>query len=192
MVESRVPDPGRPGAPRGAGSQAELFARLFGTTQVAAAPLLKESEGTGVPSLPPALRSRQAGGAGAMPAAPLAPTGLADCGLSLLQVSDLMLKQLYLGGNLLGVEMARQARLPFNVVDESLQFLKDEKCVEVTAGEIIGRISYRFALTDLGRIRARECFEQCRYVGPAPVPLETYVKQCLKQTVTGTVCSMAA
>lgn len=59
-------------------------------------------------------------------------------------------------------------------------------------GEIIGRISSRFSLTDLGRIRARECFEQCRYVGPAPVPLESYVKQCLKQSVSGMVCNVQA
>ncbi len=192
MVESRVPDPGRPGVPRSTASQAELFAHLFGTTQVAATPPLRGSELPAVPRIPPppVFKPRPATGAG--PTAPSAPTGLADSGLSLLQVCDLLLKQLYLGGGLLGVDMARQARLPFNVIDEALLFLKDEKCVEVTAGEIIGRVSYRFALTDLGRIRARECFEQCRYVGPAPVPLETYVKQCLKQTVTGTVCSMAA
>ncbi|MES2793109.1 MAG: ATPase [Planctomycetota bacterium] len=167
MVESRVPDPSPPGKPPAAASQAGLYAHLFGSKSKVTGP-------------------------GTNPTAPLAPTNLADCGLSLLQVCDLLLKQLYLGGQLLGVEMSRQARLPFNVVDEALQFLKDDKCVEVTAGEIIGRISYRFALTDLGRVRARECFEQCRYVGPAPVPLETYVKQCLKQTVTGTACSMKA
>ncbi len=194
MVESRVPEPGRPGGPRSTASQAELFAHLFGTTQAAATPL-KGGETPGaprLPPLPPVFKPRLPSSAGLGPVAPVAPSGLADCGLSLLQVCDLLLKQLYLGGNLLGVDMSRQARLPFNVVDEALQFLKDEKCVEVTAGEIIGRISYRFSLTDLGRIRARECFEQCRYVGPAPVPLETYVQQCLKQTVTGTVCSMAA
>lgn len=105
-----------------------------------------------------------------------------------MQISDLILKQLYLQGALLGVDIARQSRLPFNVIDEGLVFLKDEKCVEVMSGELIGRVSYRFNLTDLGRIRAREAFEQCRYVGPAPVPLEAYVRQCISQAVTGTVC----
>src|SRR5262249_23295260 len=78
--------------------------------------------------------------------------------------------------------------LPSNGMDEGIVFLKDEKCIEVSSGELIGRVSYRFNLTDLGRARAREAFEQCRYVGPAPVPLEAYVRQCLQQTVTGTVC----
>ena len=105
-----------------------------------------------------------------------------------MMLCDLILKQLYLQGSLLGVDMARNARLPFNVIDEGLVFLKDEKCIEVHSGDLIGRASYRFNLTDLGRIRAREAFEQCRYVGPAPVSLADYVQQCARQTVAGTVC----
>ncbi|MBI3863252.1 MAG: ATPase [Planctomycetia bacterium] len=122
------------------------------------------------------------------PTAPVAPQTLAQCGLSLMQVCDLILKQLYLQGAALGVDLARQSRLPFNVIDEGLLFLKEEKCIEVSAGDLIGRVSYRFNLTDLGRARARESFEQCRYVGPAPVPLEDYVRQCMQQAVTGTDC----
>jgi hypothetical protein len=123
------------------------------------------------------------------PRAPVAPENLAQSGLSLMQVCDLILKQLYLQGAALGVDLARQSRLPFHVIDEGIVFLKDEKCIEVSSGDLIGRVSYRFNLTDLGRARAREAFDQCRYVGPAPVPLEDYVRQCLQQTVTGTVCS---
>ncbi len=193
MPESRVPDAGQPTPPRPPAAQGELYEHLFRVAQPA--PAQPPSAGTppaGRPvSLPPVFKPRPASSA-SLPSAPIAPTTMADCGLTLLQVADLLLKQLYLGGNLPSVEMSRHARLPFNIVDECLQFLKDDKCVEITAGEIIGRISYRFSLTDLGRIRARECFEQCRYVGPAPVPLENYVKQCLRQSVTGMVCNLQA
>ena len=105
-----------------------------------------------------------------------------------MQIANLLLKQLYLQTNLLGVDMARHARLPFNVVDEVLAFLKDERLVEVSSGDTIGRASYRFQLTDLGRTRSREAFEQCRYVGPAPVSLESYARQCALQTVHGVPC----
>ena len=124
-----------------------------------------------------------------VPKAPVAPENLEQSGLSLMMVCDLILKQLYLQGAAVGVDLARQSRLPFNVIDEGLVFLKEEKCIEVASGDLIGRVSYRFNLTDLGRARAREAFEQCRYVGPAPVPLEDYVRQCMQQTVTGTVCT---
>ena len=124
--------------------------------------------------------------------APPAPLTLRQTGLSLGTITDLILKQLYLQGNLLGIQFARQMRLPFTVVEEGLKFLKDDKCIEVASGDLVGPVSYRFNLTDLGRKRAREAFEQCRYVGPAPVPLETYVPQCRRQTVTGTECSSEA
>ena len=52
-------------------------------------------------------------------------------------------------------------------------------------GDLIGRISYRFNLTDLGRRRAQEAMKMCAYVGPAPVPLEDYVEQTYRQAVTG-------
>ena len=119
---------------------------------------------------------------------PHAPTSLAASGLALMPLADLVLKQLYLQGALLGVEIARNARLHFSVIEEALVFLKDEKLIEVMSGDVIGRASYRFSLTDLGRARARDAFEQCRYVGPAPVPLEAYVAQCKAQTVAGTTC----
>ncbi|MFM9962379.1 MAG: ATPase [Planctomycetaceae bacterium] len=123
--------------------------------------------------------------------APKAPLSLQDSGLNRMQVCDLILKQLYMYGNLLGVDVAKNARLPYNLIDESLRFLKDEKCIEVTAGDYLGRASYRFSLTDMGRTRARDAFEQCRYVGPAPVPLESYVAQCRVQAVAGIKCDAA-
>src|SRR5205823_5477368 len=60
---------------------------------------------------------------------------------------------------------------------------------EVQGGDLIGRVSYRFTLTELGRKRAQEAMKQCAYVGPAPVPLEDYVEQTYRQAVTGIGCS---
>ena len=120
---------------------------------------------------------------------PSSPNSLAESGLSLMQVSELILKQLYLHGGLVGVDIARHIRLPFQVVDEAIRFLKDSKIVEVTAGDVIGTASFRFSLTEVGRSRAKEAFEQCRYVGPAPVSLAEYVRQCKLQSVASIECT---
>lgn len=120
---------------------------------------------------------------------PPSPRTLRESGLSVNQVCDLILKQFYLQGTLLGVELARNARLPFNVIDEYLRFLKDDRCIEVTSEDVIGRVSYRFNLREIGRTRAKEAFDYCRYVGPAPVPLEQYVEQCRRQAVSGINCT---
>jgi predicted ATPase with chaperone activity len=121
--------------------------------------------------------------------APHSPSTLAESGLQLEQIADLALKQLYLHGTMLGGDIARATRLPFSIVDEALRTLRDQKCVEVASGDLVGRVSYRFALTELGRGRARESFDNCRYVGPAPVPIEQYIEQCRLQLVTGVCCT---
>ena len=113
---------------------------------------------------------------------------MADCALPLSLVADLVLKVLYVQGTCVGQEIANQIRLPFSVVDEALRFLKDQRLLEVSGGDLVGRVSFRFGLTELGRIRARETFETCRYVGPAPVPVEQYVTQCRRQGVSGIPC----
>lgn len=123
-------------------------------------------------------------GAG-MPEAPSAPDNLKEAGLTLSFLNDLILRTLYVKGGMLGLDLARSLCLPFKVIEESLKFLKDEKCVEVAGGDLIGRVSYRFNLTELGRKRANESMKQCAYVGPAPVPAEDYVEQTYRQAVTG-------
>src|SRR5947208_8206022 len=123
-------------------------------------------------------------GAG-MPEAPTAPESMKEAGLSLSFLNDLTLRTLYVRGGMLGLDLARFLCLPFKVIEEPLKFLKDEKCIEVAGGDLIGRVSYRFNLTELGRKRAQESMTMCTYLGPAPVPLEDYVEQSYRQAAPG-------
>ena len=162
---------------------ADLFSKQSSVAQSLAAPMASPTDRSQPESAP----------VQAAPAsAPRSPTTLTEAGLHLGQLSDLVLKQLYLQGTVLGGDIARSIRLPFSLIDEALRALREQKCVEVASGDVVGRVSYRFALTDLGRGRARETFENCRYVGPAPVPIEQYIIQCRRQPVTGTPCTPAA
>ena len=120
-----------------------------------------------------------------LPEAPSSPDTLQQAGLSIGFLNDLLLRTLYTGGAMLGLDLARALCLPFKVIEDPLKFLKDEKCLEVTGGDLIGRVSYRFNLTELGRRRANDAMKMCAYVGPAPVPIEDYVEQCYRQAVTG-------
>src|SRR4051812_29834057 len=119
---------------------------------------------------------------GGMPEAPSAPETLQQTGLTLGFLSDMVLRTLYTRGGMLGLDLARLLCLPFKVLEEALGFLKHEKCIEVLGGDLIGRISYKFNLTELGRRRAQEAFKMSAYVRPAPVPLEDYVEQTYRQS----------
>ncbi len=122
------------------------------------------------------------------PEAPPPPESLHEAGLTLAFLCDLILRSIYTRGAMIGRDLSQLLCLPFKVIREPLKFLKDEKCLQVDGGELVGEVSYRFSLTDLGRKRAQDAMEQCAYVGPAPVPLEDYVEQCYRQTVTGLMC----
>ena len=69
---------------------------------------------------------------------------------------------------MLGRDLGQFLCLPFKVVEEALKFLKDEKNIEVMGGDLVGEVSYRFSLTDLGRRRAQEAMEMCAYCRPGP------------------------
>src|SRR4249919_1536838 len=127
-----------------------------------------------------------------VPEAPSSPENLKETGLSMGLLTDMILRTLYQRGMMLGLDLARYLCLPFKIVEEGIRFLKEEKCIEVTGGEIIGRVSYKFTLTDLGRRRAQDAMTLCAYVGPAPVPLEDYVEQTYRQAVTGMATSPEA
>jgi predicted ATPase with chaperone activity len=122
--------------------------------------------------------------AGGLPEAPTAPENLQQTGLSLGFLNNMILRTLYTRGAMLGLDLAKFLCLPFKVIEESLNFLKGEKVLEILGGDLIGRVSYRFNLTDIGRQRATEAMKMCAYVGPAPVPLEDYVEQVYRQAVT--------
>jgi len=122
------------------------------------------------------------------PEAPIAPESLKESGLTLPFLCDMILRTIYARGPQVGRDLAQYLCLPFKIIREPLRYLKDEKMIQVDGGDLVGEVSYRFSLTDLGRNRSHEIMKQCAYVGPAPVPLEDYVEQCYRQTVTGLSC----
>ena len=122
------------------------------------------------------------------PEAPAAPDSLRESGLTHSFLADQILRTMYARGPQVGRDLSRILCLPFKVINDPLQWLKKEKLVQIDGGDLVGEVSYKYSLTDLGRGRAHDCTKQCAYVGPAPVPLEDYVEQCYRQTVTGLNC----
>jgi predicted ATPase with chaperone activity len=127
-----------------------------------------------------------------IPDSPTLPESLKEAGLSMAFVNDLLLKMIYLRGGMIGRDLAQALCLPFKVIRDPLKFLKDEKSIEVMGGDMVGEVSYKFTLTDLGRRRAQDAMKMCAYAGPAPVPIEDYVEQTYRQAVTGLRCTPEA
>ncbi len=186
MIDKAQSDPDPTPAP-GSSERRELFLDLFENPKAADAQAARQSV-----QQPPAVEPEYKPSGHYMVEAPRAPQSLHACGLTLMQVAELALKELYLHGSLLGVDVARHMRLPFPIVDEALRVLKGQKTIEVSSGDVIGTASYCFNLTELGTRRAKDALQKCGYVGPAPVSLEQYNEQCRRQAVSHIDCTPAA
>jgi predicted ATPase with chaperone activity len=104
-----------------------------------------------------------------------------ETGVSRSILEDLALKTLYLTGSLSLVDLAKKLRLSYEVTQELSWRLRANYFCEVT-GMNECHVS-QIAITSEGRSRATELLAQNQYTGPAPVSLESYVKQTRLQSV---------
>ena len=115
------------------------------------------------------------------PLPPPPPATIADAGLHPDMLAQLLLKTL-VGGEASGSTLAASLRVPYSLLDALIQHARIEKLVEVRGASGVGSAGYRYILTDLGRDRAGQFMDICRYVGPVPVPLaqyNAYVRSCM-------------
>jgi predicted ATPase with chaperone activity len=109
-------------------------------------------------------------------------TKLEETGLNLLNLSDLVIKVIYLGGVLAGHEIADIVKLPFTgVLDTVIEFLKREKYIEVRGAGGFGEASYQYIISSKGSEKAREAMERSQYAGAAPVTLPQYIASLKSQ-----------
>jgi predicted ATPase with chaperone activity len=112
---------------------------------------------------------------------PLEPASLKDTGLTAEEVERLILKFLLQKGSALGRQISGQVCLPFNIVDPILKQLKQELLLALKGAADMG--DYDYAITDLGRERARRYADECSYFGAAPVSLKDYLSAMAAQSV---------
>ncbi|NNF66334.1 MAG: AAA family ATPase [Gammaproteobacteria bacterium] len=110
------------------------------------------------------------------------PKTVGETGLSDQLLQELLLKHLYDGGTVTVRDLALRLALAGPVIEELLGFLRAEAMIEVRAQKE-GVIGLRYVLTDRGRKSALDALLKSGYLGPAPVPLETYCRVCKAQSV---------
>src|ERR1044072_5039009 len=111
---------------------------------------------------------------------PQAPTHLHQTRLSADLVLQIVTKTLHLAGELSGSDLSERLGVSFQIIEPALALLKREHHCEISGGSVLGGPSFRYRLTDAGRIRAALFLEHDHYIGALPVPLDqytTYMKQ---------------
>jgi len=111
------------------------------------------------------------------------PQTIEETGLDFGLLLDLCIKTMYYIGRPRARLIAAQLGLTFHIVQEILTFLKREQLCEVVGSAGLGEQNYQYALTGKGADKAEEVLTRSRYVGPAPVPFQTYLEFLGRQSV---------
>ena len=112
---------------------------------------------------------------------PRAPESLEDTGLTFEEVERLILKFLLSKGAATGRQVCAQILMPFGIIDPIMKELKQEQMVQFKGAAAMG--DYEFAITELGRERARRYADECSYFGSAPVCLHDYLNAMAAQSI---------
>ncbi|HVG72263.1 MAG TPA: hypothetical protein VM819_15205 [Vicinamibacterales bacterium] len=105
---------------------------------------------------------------------PAAPRTIEETGLSPDLILQIVTKTLHFAGELVGTALADRLGVPFQVIEPALELLKRERHCEIVGGAMVGSSSFKYRLTDAGRVRAALFLEDNHYVGALPVPIDQY------------------
>src|SRR5215216_4483937 len=139
-----------------------------------------------VPSAGPAAGSPAAAASRhSMPTLPAEPTSIAETGLGMGFLTDLVLKVVYFHGNISAQQISEATKLPFlGVLDKVLESLKLEEYVDITGAQGgFSERSFQYVIATKGRLKVNEVLDRTQYAGPAPVPLDEYIAMINRQAI---------
>jgi hypothetical protein len=114
----------------------------------------------------------------------------AETGLDTNFLLNCLLRTMYVSQLQTIPELSEQIKLTRPVIEDLLNFAKKDALVEIRGPSEKNYNIMRYALTNAGKERASEALRRCEYIGPIPIPLETYQTQVQKQTITNEVISI--
>jgi len=113
---------------------------------------------------------------------PPSPHNVEETGLDFLFLTELLSKILFLRGRMSLSDLSGHVKLPVSVLESVLDFMRAEHLCEL-ASRGDNSASTFFQLSDTGRLRAGDYMRRCQYAGPAPVSLDAYSAQVLRQSI---------
>ncbi|MDZ4093857.1 MAG: ATPase [Paracoccaceae bacterium] len=116
--------------------------------------------------------------------APTAPRTMAETGISVVMMRDILLKTIFRMNLDLVSQLSRVICLPVPVTQELVDMARGQKLLEATgtlhatSGNEMG-----YQLTDAGKSRALDALSQSEYYGAMPIPLDSYKEQVKRQSI---------
>ena len=116
---------------------------------------------------------------------PPIPTTISETGIPQRSLLNLLLKFMHLEACETAPELAGRMKLPHRVIQQLMDDAIQQRLLQAL-GSVRGGIaaSIRYALSDQGRVAAKDALEQNLYLGPAPVCLSAYQEQIQRQSIS--------
>ena len=112
------------------------------------------------------------------------PRSIEETGLNDGFIADLVLKIIYIRGQITANEICGNIKLPFsNLIEPVLDYLKREEMVGVIGSRGIGERAFQYAIAPKGIDRVREALARSQYAGPAPVPITMWAERVRAQSI---------
>lgn len=110
---------------------------------------------------------------------------IGDTGIDPIFLMELMLKIMFVNGVETKPAIGADIKLPPNVVDRLVEMARERQLITAlgTADQDTLVADIRYGLTDSGREVTVRALQRSEYAGPAPVPLEAYRDQVLRQRI---------
>ncbi|MBV9243676.1 MAG: AAA family ATPase [Methylobacteriaceae bacterium] len=116
---------------------------------------------------------------------PAAPRTIADTGLGLAELLNLLTKVMYSGNAETASAIAGVMKLPHRIVQLLIEQAQERKFLNVLGAAGSYAVSeLRYALTEKGKQWALDALGQNQYIGPAPVSLAAYQSRIMHQRIT--------
>jgi hypothetical protein len=115
---------------------------------------------------------------------PPTPRSIAETGINIVMLRDILLKTIFRTNQSLVSEISRSIALPVPLTQELVDLARSQRMLEAmgtmhaTGGSEMG-----YQLTDGGKARALDALSQSEYYGAVPVPLDHYREQIKRQSV---------
>ncbi|MBW6506093.1 MAG: ATPase [Rhodobacteraceae bacterium] len=116
--------------------------------------------------------------------APVPPKNLAETGISVVMMRDLLLKTMFRTNLDTCSSISRAIALTIPVTQELIDLARSQRLLEATGtlhANSGGEMGYQ--LTDAGKARALDALAQSEYYGAMPVPLDAYREQIKRQSI---------
>jgi hypothetical protein len=128
-----------------------------------------------------------------MHGAPTAPKTIAETGIALTDLLNLLTKVMYSGNSETPSAMGEAMKLPPRCIQQLIEQAKERKLLDVLGAAGQGTVAeLRYALSEKGKQWAIDALGQNQYVGPAPVSLSAYCERIQRQRITNERVDRAA